>query len=331
MKLSVGALATTRLLLRLVAVAVLLTLVGGVVMTASHRDAVAAAERAEQVNAARDVVSWNAFQVRVAAQKRADDKVDARLAARDRAAAQRAVRKQAAAEKAAQEQVARQKALRQRIAREKAARQQAAREAVVRARAARLAAIREQARQKVADRRAAARAARERDAERAAKRQARKQAAARASTKNVVTGEMTAPDVAGALTVRVGGTPGQRYRTLSPRQQTRLRALVRSVANGSTYACPRGSGGGFRDIAAGARVLVRNGTGTLLAATALTGGRVSRRGCTFAFTAPVAGAPRYRIGVTSRGAVTFTRSTLVANGWRVGLTAVPARQPGSTG
>ena len=332
MKLSVDALATAHLLFRLLGVAVLLSLISGVIMTVSHRDAVAEAQRLEQVNARRDAASWNAFQVTFAAQKRADDKIAARQAARDKAAADRAARQQAARDKAARAKAARERAERQEAARARAARRQAAREAVIRAREERLAAIREEARQKVAAREAAeARAAQRRADARAARREAarreagdgrRRSAAQQTSTGHVITGEMTEPDVAGALTARAGGFPGQRYGTLTAPQQKRLRELVRSVERGRTYACPLGSGGPFRDIVAGARVSVRSGTGTLLATTALTGGTVTERGCTFGFTAAVGDADSYQVGVTRRGTVPYTKRALVDNDWRVGLTAV---------
>jgi len=329
MKLSVGALATMRLVLQLVAVAVVLSIIGGIVMTASHRDAVAAAERLEQVNSSRDAASWKSFQVTVAAQRRADDKVVARLAARDRVAADRAARRQSAMDKVAREQAARAKARREQVARDKAVAEQVAREAVLRAKAEKRAAIRDRAERRAADRRAAARAAIVREARAAARqearRQARRQARKEAAAKNVVAGEMTEPDVVGALTHRVGGRPGQGYRTLTAAQQRRLRSLVRSVANGRRYACPRGSGGAYRDIVAGAQVSVRSGAGSLLAVTTLTGGELTPRGCSFGFTAAVADASRYQVEVTDRGTVSYTRRSMVASGWRIGLTAVGDR------
>ena len=90
--------------------------------------------------------------------------------------------------------------------------------------------------------------------------------------------------------------------------------LLDQLAAGETFPCRAGSGGGYDDIAAGAPVTVKDGTGTVLATTALTGGTLSKPGCTFAFRTHVPDADFYRVQVSHRDALTFSREELDKQG-----------------
>ena len=62
---------------------------------------------------------------------------------------------------------------------------------------------------------------------------------------------------------------------------------------------------------------VRDGAGAVLATTALTGGTLSKAGCTFAFRIHVPDADAYRVQVGRRDPLTFSREELDKQGWSV--------------
>ena len=68
-----------------------------------------------------------------------------------------------------------------------------------------------------------------------------------------------------------------------------------ALQRGGAYACPAGSGRRNRDIAMGAQIRVRDGRGSVIAVSTLTGGRLTQRGCTFTFSARVSKAQVYRV------------------------------------
>lgn len=226
-----------------------------------------------------------------AAQTRAAWEADLREARADQAAADRAEARAAAQEAraaAAERKAARQAA--REAARRKAARQAAAREAAAREEAARQEAAREEA-------------ARE-----------------KAAQQRTLHGTMTVPDINGALVTLVGGHPGQALSTFSLPRLNRLERLLDALESGATYACPGGSGGGFDDIAVGTQVVVEDATtGAVLATTSLTGGTLGTTGCTFDFDVEVPEAAFYRVEVSHRGEVAFSRQDLETQGWRVAM------------
>jgi hypothetical protein len=78
---------------------------------------------------------------------------------------------------------------------------------------------------------------------------------------------------------------------------------------------------GFSDIDDGANVQVENEKSTVIATGALSGGIVSGDDCVF--TLEVDGVPRasfYRVSVTHRGEISYSRSEMQSRGWRVSLT-----------
>jgi hypothetical protein len=224
------------------------------------------------------------------------------LAFEQQAAQRQAARERAAAEQAAQEEVERARAAESRARRQRAADERAAAEQAAREQAAR-----EQAAAERAARQAARQAARE---------EARAEAAA-AAVRHPITGELTVPDIGGALVTQIGGQPGQALSEFEMPALKTFRRLLDSLEQGKTYPCPDGSGGGFSDIVAGGRVTIEDGAGKVLATTTLTGGLIDTRGCTFAFSAQVPDADVYRVAVTDRAGLTFSRSDLEANGWKV--------------
>lgn len=188
----------------------------------------------------------------------------------------------------------------------RSAQQQAAR------RAARLHATRERAaREKAAERRAAARVARQ-----AAARE-RVAAAAAAAAPHLITGDFTVPDINGALVTQVGGYPGQPLDTFGGGQLKKLETLLNSLAHGTTYPCPLGSGGGFSDIVQGTQVMVQDGSGEIIGSSTLAGGHLNEQGCTFTFRVTVPDTNFYQITVSHRGALTYSREEMLANGWHV--------------
>jgi hypothetical protein len=171
------------------------------------------------------------------------------------------------------------------------------------------------AQQSAAAKAAAEKAAAEKAA--AAKAAAEKAAAAKAAAVQVIKGKFTVPDINGALVTQVGGYPGQPLGDLTGQQLDKMGRLLDSLAEGKTYPCPGGSGGGFDDLVAGAQVVVEDGARTVLATSTLTGGVINTRGCTFTFKVQVPDADFYRVTVTHRGTLTYSRNQMVANGWRV--------------
>jgi multidrug efflux pump subunit AcrA (membrane-fusion protein) len=236
-----------------------------------------------------------------ASQIRADALVFEQQAAQRQAARERAAAEQAAQDEVQRARAAESRARRQRAADERAAAEQAARE--------------EAARQQTAAERAARKAARE-----AAREEAREEAraeAAAAAVRHVITGELTVPDIGGALVTQIGGQPGQALSEFDLPARKKFRRLLDSLEQGRTYPCPDGSGGRFSDIVAGAQVTIEDGAGKVLATSTLTGGLIDPRGCTFTFSAEVSDADLYRVAVAQRGGLTFSRSDLEANGWKV--------------
>ena len=55
----------------------------------------------------------------------------------------------------------------------------------------------------------------------------------------------------------------------------------------------------------------------MLATATLTGGVLNAQGCTFSYSAQVPGADFYSVTVTHRGALTYSRSQMIASGWHV--------------
>lgn len=217
-----------------------------------------------------------------------------RIRAEALAFAHEAAEQQAARERASEEQAARKQAAEERAARRQAAREQAAREKAARERAAEQQADGQALQDQAADEQAAASVAR-----------------------HVVTGEMTVPDINGALVTQVGGYPGQPLSEFSMAQLNKMQRLIDSLTHGKTYPCPLGSGGGYSDVAAGGQVTVQDGEGTILATTTLAGGILNSRGCTFSFSTEVPDADFYQVTITHRGALTYSRTDLEANGWKV--------------
>jgi hypothetical protein len=216
-------------------------------------------------------------------------------AAREKAAAAAFARRQAAADRTAARKAARERkvAEAQQAADERAAREQAAEERAAREKAAQ---------ERAARRKAAAAAA---------------AAAAEAAAGHDLTGSMTAPDINGALVTQVGGHPGQPPSELGKADRDKMGRLRDQLGAGRAFPCPAGSGGDYGDIVAGARVTVRDGKGAVLATTALTGGTLSKVGCTFAFRTHVPDADFYQVQVSRRGALTFSRGELDQQRWSV--------------
>jgi hypothetical protein len=76
--------------------------------------------------------------------------------------------------------------------------------------------------------------------------------------------------------------------------------------------------GGYDDIAPGAAVTVRNGDGETLATGRLGEGEaVASFGCTYTFIIDIPDSDFYRIEVTHRGELEFSKSELEANNWEV--------------
>ena len=147
----------------------------------------------------------------------------------------------------------------------------------------------------------------------------RQQAIAQAAATDVIQGRVTDPNVVGSVIGRVGDYPGQRWGQLTVRQQTQVRTMMAVLQRGGAYACPAGSGDGNGDIAMGAQITVRDGRGSVIARSTLSGGRLTQQGCTFAFSTRVSKAQVYRIRVAQRGALDFSRESLTASGWRVAI------------
>lgn len=210
-----------------------------------------------------------------------------------------------------QELSAQRQAVREQAAEEQAAEEQAAESRAARKQAAREGRAREAARQQAAAEQAAE--------EKAAREQAAREKAARkaARSRHLITGEMTVPDINGALVTQVGGRPGQPVSDFSLPQLKKLERLLTSLTEGRTYPCPGGAGGGFADVVAGGPVTIKDGAGAVLATTELVGGTLSARGCTFTFSAEVSDADFYQVAVTRRGSLNFSRTDLATTGWRV--------------
>ncbi len=206
-----------------------------------------------------------------------------RLAAADRAAARQAAKDRMAAEVAARQQAAAEKAARQQATAERAARRRAA-------------------------------------AEEAARRADEEAAAAVAAAGYDLTGEVTLSDVDAALLTRVGAEPGQPLAELARSARAEYDRLRSGLAAGKTYTCPAGAGGTLEDLAAGAAVTVRDGSGAILASTSLTGGRLDSSGCTLAFEVHLPDADAYRVQLTRRAPLASSREELAAARWTVSLT-----------
>jgi hypothetical protein len=98
-----------------------------------------------------------------------------------------------------------------------------------------------------------------------------------------------------------------------------MKRILAQLDSGKTDRCPLGSGGVYADIEAGAQVYVEDRSRAAVAASTLTGGVLSRRGCTFDFTAPVPDLPFYRIHVTHREQMVFSHEDMVRQHWKVRL------------
>ncbi len=206
-------------------------------------------------------------------------------------------------------------------ARKLAEEQEAAAAKAAEAKAAEDRAAAERAAAKAAEDRAAAEAAAKKAAEDkavAAKAAADKAAAARAARqRHVIRGSITVQDLKGVLPPLVGGYPGQDFSDLSGAQLAKLEKILDAIGEGKTYPCPRGPGGGFDDMYAGAQVVVADGNGSTIATSELTGGIINRYGCTFGFSIRVPDRPFYAVTVTHRGAVTYSRQDLARSNWRI--------------
>lgn len=134
---------------------------------------------------------------------------------------------------------------------------------------------------------------------------------------HTIAGDFSVPDINGALVTQVGGYPGQPLTSLRLKQLNRIGTMLDALEIGRTYPCPRGAGGGYRDIAAGTRVVVQDGAGNVLATSALTGGRVNMQGCTFSFRLQVPDSEFYQVLVSHRGTLTYSREELQRKGWRI--------------
>jgi hypothetical protein len=320
--------------LPLTLVAALLVLVGfgGVTFLNAHARSVDAQKQAEQIQAARVAKEWKASMATAVAKKKAQDRQDAKLKAAEKKAAVRYKAEERAQEKAA----ARRRAARKAAAKQKAvqaAAHQAAQVAAVQAAKQAKVAKQQAVAQQAADAEAAAQQAAAKKAKgvQAALIKAATEAAAGAAEQEAtvtlpltrtITGQVTEPDVVGALMPRVGASPGESTDDLSMYQLNRLQAYLAKVNGGKTYPCPRGSGGQYSDISRGARVYVEDRSRTAVATGSLTGGVLSKQGCTFDFRVRVPDLPFYRINVTQRGQMVYSHRDMARRGWRVWLRAL---------
>lgn len=80
--------------------------------------------------------------------------------------------------------------------------------------------------------------------------------------------------------------------------------------------------GGYSDIREGANVVVKDGTGTIIGTAALVSDpvRSSASRCAYTFTVPVKDAEFYAVEVGRRGALTYSKAEIEAQGWAVGFT-----------
>jgi hypothetical protein len=101
-----------------------------------------------------------------------------------------------------------------------------------------------------------------------------------------------------------------------------LSDTVTAYSDGNTHYGTTCSGaGGYSDIKAGMPVTVKDESGKILGATSLGTGTGGATLCTFAFTiAGVGDATIYSVEAGRRGAVSYPKADLEANGWTVGLT-----------
>jgi hypothetical protein len=316
--------------LPLTLVVVLLVLVGfgGVTFLNAHAHSVDAQKQAERIQAARVAKEWKASMATAVAKKKAQDRQDARLKAAEKKAAQHYKAQERAQERAA----ARRKAARKAAAKQKAAQAAAQQAAAKQAKGAKVAkqqavaqqaADAEAAAQKAAAKKVrAAQAALIRAAAASAAGAAEQQATATLPLTRRITGQVTEPDVLGALMPRVHAQPGESTDNLSMYQLNRLEAYLAKVNGGKTYPCPRGSGGQYGDISRGARVYVEDRSRTAVATTSLTGGVLSKQGCTFDFRVRVPDLPFYRINVTQRGQMVYSHDDMARHGWQVWLRAL---------
>lgn len=98
-------------------------------------------------------------------------------------------------------------------------------------------------------------------------------------------------------------------------------AALNSLANGATWPCPEGPGGGYDDLADGTHVTISDGSGKLLATGALSAGKQSIKGVSFSFTITnVPTSAFYKIQIAGRGELSFSAEDMAANDWSVGTT-----------
>jgi hypothetical protein len=237
--------------------------------------------------------------------RQAAQAMSARMAA-DKAATAKAAEESAAAAKVAARE-ARKQAAADKIAAAKEAKVMAAAEKVAKAKAAAHKAAKLQA---AAEKTAAKKAAR-------AVKKAARLAAKRAAQHHTIQGQVTVPDVNGALAARVGGKPGQAFAELSVTQLEKIAAMSKMLKAGLTYPCKAGSGGRYADVVAGGQVVVQDGTGATLGTSKLTGGVLDTHGCTFDFRVEVSDVDVYRVAIAHRNAAVYPRAAMVAKHWQV--------------
>ena len=90
------------------------------------------------------------------------------------------------------------------------------------------------------------------------------------------------------------------------------------LLKGTTFPCPDGPGGGYKDIRDGADVVIRDGAGTIVGTSNLTDGTQQGSGVTFTFKVDgVPDADFYAVEVSHRGELRFSRAEMAANHWVV--------------
>lgn len=100
------------------------------------------------------------------------------------------------------------------------------------------------------------------------------------------------------------------------RTKARL-AFLQAIQAGSTFDCSHGLGGGFDDMHAGAQVTVTDGNSNVIATSEITSGTLDVHGCHFTYGVDVPDADFYRITVSHRGELTYSRTDLESRGWQV--------------
>ncbi len=138
---------------------------------------------------------------------------------------------------------------------------------------------------------------------------------------HTISGTITVEDFSPLATDVIAEANGYPVLSLAPEDTVGVASarvdFLGAIMSGTRFDCSSGLGGGYQDLAEGANITVTDGTGAVIAVGTLGSGVMDGAGCHLGYRIQVPETEFYRITVSHRGTLSYSRDQLHSSGWSV--------------